>query len=93
MHRFVSAQNKTFFFFVSLTHVLMIDPWLTIKSSSCPLCKHDCSIDIIPRQEDVSITLPPPLYTRPLSIIEGGDDSVIELPCRRPKRSNNNTSS
>jgi hypothetical protein len=27
-----------------------IDPWLTIKSASCPLCKHDCSLSV-PRTE------------------------------------------
>ena len=26
--------------------IIMIDPWLTVKSASCPLCKHDCSLDI-----------------------------------------------
>lgn len=29
------------------THcVIPVDPWLTVKSASCPLCKHDCSLDI-----------------------------------------------
>lgn len=27
-------------------HCECIDPWLTVKSASCPLCKHDCSLDI-----------------------------------------------
>ncbi|KAG2215002.1 hypothetical protein INT46_010813 [Mucor plumbeus] len=31
-------------------HCECIDPWLTIKSASCPLCKHDCSLDI-PKSE------------------------------------------
>lgn len=26
--------------------VIPVDPWLTVKSASCPLCKHDCSLDI-----------------------------------------------
>lgn len=26
--------------------IIVIDPWLTVKSASCPLCKHDCSLDI-----------------------------------------------
>ncbi|KAI9335043.1 hypothetical protein BD770DRAFT_16337 [Pilaira anomala] len=31
-------------------HCECIDPWLTIKSASCPLCKHDCSLDV-PKSE------------------------------------------
>ncbi|KAI9289424.1 hypothetical protein BC943DRAFT_73186 [Umbelopsis sp. AD052] len=31
-------------------HCECIDPWLTIKSASCPLCKHDCSLNV-PRAE------------------------------------------
>lgn len=27
-----------------------LDPWLTIKSASCPLCKHDCTLDV-PKSE------------------------------------------
>ncbi|GAA5799709.1 hypothetical protein HPULCUR_005126 [Helicostylum pulchrum] len=27
-----------------------MNPWLTIKSASCPLCKHDCSLDL-PKSE------------------------------------------
>lgn len=51
-----------------------VDPWLTIKSASCPLCKHDCSTHI----PETIITVPPPTYEQ---------DSVIELPCRRSKQS------
>ncbi|CAO3656364.1 unnamed protein product [Mucor fragilis] len=31
-------------------HCECIDPWLTIKSASCPLCKHDCTLDV-PKSE------------------------------------------
>ncbi|KAI8577333.1 hypothetical protein K450DRAFT_252665 [Umbelopsis ramanniana AG] len=31
-------------------HCECIDPWLTVKSASCPLCKHDCSLSV-PRTE------------------------------------------
>ncbi|KAI8071732.1 hypothetical protein BC940DRAFT_293573 [Gongronella butleri] len=32
-------------------HCECIDPWLTIKSASCPLCKHDCSIHVLVPEE------------------------------------------
>ncbi|CEP14629.1 hypothetical protein [Parasitella parasitica] len=31
-------------------HCECIDPWLTVKSASCPLCKHDCALDV-PKSE------------------------------------------
>jgi NOL1/NOP2/fmu family ribosome biogenesis protein len=34
----------------NLLLTVSIDPWLTIKSASCPLCKHDCSNDV-PKSE------------------------------------------
>lgn len=27
-------------------YIFIKDPWLTIKSASCPLCKYDCSLDV-----------------------------------------------
>ncbi|CAO3637110.1 unnamed protein product [Cunninghamella blakesleeana] len=36
-------------------HVECIDPWLTIKSASCPLCKYDCSLDI-PKRDIEGLT-------------------------------------
>ncbi|KAI7906265.1 uncharacterized protein BX663DRAFT_499438 [Cokeromyces recurvatus] len=45
-------------------HCECIDPWLTIKSASCPLCKYDCSIYC--KQPDIitSPTPPPPTLLR-----------------------------
>ncbi|KAI8082939.1 uncharacterized protein BX664DRAFT_339444 [Halteromyces radiatus] len=40
-------------------HCECIDPWLTIKSASCPLCKHDCSMDVPPKNDDEQISPPP----------------------------------
>ncbi|KAI8147701.1 hypothetical protein BJV82DRAFT_596591 [Fennellomyces sp. T-0311] len=36
-------------------HRECIDPWLTIKSASCPLCKHDCSLDVPKAASDVDM--------------------------------------
>ncbi|KAI8367604.1 uncharacterized protein BYT42DRAFT_586864 [Radiomyces spectabilis] len=36
-------------------HVECIDPWLTLKSASCPLCKYDCSVDA-PKEQTSSET-------------------------------------
>ncbi|KAL7309499.1 hypothetical protein PS15m_010370 [Mucor circinelloides] len=33
-------------------HCECIDPWLTIKSASCPLCKHDCALDVPKTEAD-----------------------------------------
>ncbi|CAG8449523.1 7434_t:CDS:1 [Acaulospora colombiana] len=36
-------------------HVECIDPWLTMKSSSCPLCKKDCKPEDVEGNTEVSI--------------------------------------
>ncbi|KAG2216711.1 hypothetical protein INT45_005664 [Circinella minor] len=36
-------------------HCECIDPWLTIKSASCPLCKHDCSLDVPKITSDIEM--------------------------------------
>ncbi|KAI8976059.1 hypothetical protein BDB01DRAFT_804349 [Pilobolus umbonatus] len=49
-------------------HCECIDPWLTVKSTCCPLCKYDCSMDI-PKDESIqqdhpdSPPLPNPIQT------------------------------
>ncbi|ORX56903.1 hypothetical protein DM01DRAFT_1238084 [Hesseltinella vesiculosa] len=45
-------------------HCECIDPWLTIKSASCPLCKHDCAIHVVVDDQD-PLERPEPAVDRP----------------------------
>lgn len=43
------------------------DPWLTIKSASCPLCKHDCYVKTETNDTEQSTSQPTPLLQPPRS--------------------------
>lgn len=79
-------------------HCECIDPWLTIKSASCPLCKHDCSVDVPKTEQQLleeeeqqqrlanvqASTPPPPSYT---------NSFFSSLPSFRSSHNNSPTSS
>ncbi|CEG75907.1 Putative Ring finger domain protein [Rhizopus microsporus] len=48
-------------------HTECIDPWLTIKSASCPLCKHDCYVKTETNDAEQSTSQPTPLLQPPRS--------------------------
>ncbi|KAG2210053.1 hypothetical protein INT47_003489 [Mucor saturninus] len=58
------THNDTYEHTIHLTFVISSDPWLTIKSASCPLCKHDCSLDV-PKAEVELVEPSPPLIPQP----------------------------
>lgn len=79
-----------------LMHYVKKDPWLTIKSASCPLCKHDCSVDVPKTEQQLleeeeqqqqraeASTPPPPSYT---------NSFFSSLPSFRSSHNNSPTSS
>jgi hypothetical protein len=64
--------------------ITLVDPWLTIKSASCPLCKHDCTIHVDKSetqscdQDDAATATREPLFS---------------IPSRPPRSVNNHNSS
>lgn len=65
------------------------DPWLTIKSASCPLCKHDCSNDV--PKSDVSSEEEAELEENPATMAAHSPPSSF-FSSLRNFRSNNNGS-
>lgn len=57
----MKINNRSLNFFVSS------DPWLTIKSASCPLCKHDCYVKTETDDTEQSTSQPTPLPQSPRS--------------------------
>ncbi|KAL9551082.1 hypothetical protein MBANPS3_004436 [Mucor bainieri] len=62
-------------------HCECIDPWLTIKSASCPLCKHDCALDV-PKTEADQDELEQ--AERHFSESTAGDSAVVPPPASTP---------